>query len=134
MSREEDARLVMRCAQGDEVALRALYNRHASALLRYLERILGEPGLAEDICQEAFLRLWRKAEMFDPQRGTFSAWLYRAASNLALNRMALKSSRESTLEGSEEFTEGRLDQPLEEAATTERSEMLRKSLGSVNAR
>ena len=40
--------------------------------------------MAEDFCQEAFLRIWRKLDMFDPDRGSFSAWLYRAAANLVL--------------------------------------------------
>src|SRR5262245_63328041 len=83
--------------KGDESALELLHSRHAPALLRFLERLLRDAARAEDVCQEAFLRIWRRAELFDPARGTFTAWLYRAAANLAYNRLALRSSTESEL-------------------------------------
>jgi len=132
MSREHDANLVGRCAAGSAEALQELYDRHSRGLLRFLERMLGDPGLAEDVCQEAFLRLWRKANMFDPRRGTFSAWLYRAASNLAFNRLALRSSTETTLEGGGELTGPGSDQPVASAHQGERGELLHRALARLS--
>lgn len=108
--------------------MRALLDRHAPGLLRFLERIVGEPGLAEDVCQDAFLRLWRKADMFDSKRGSFSAWLYRAAANLAFNRLSLCSSRETILEGGEELSTPEKMAPMEGAVEHERHQILRQAL------
>lgn len=131
MSRDSDASLVRKCADGDQLALRQLYETHAPGLLRYLERLLGEAGLAEDVCQEAFLRLWRKAEMFDAQRGSFSAWLYRAASNLAFNRLALRSAKETTMDHGDELVFDGLSKPLETAARGEHQELVHGALARL---
>jgi RNA polymerase sigma-70 factor (ECF subfamily) len=128
MSRDLDAQLAQRCAEKDPHALRSLYDRHAPRLLVFLERMLGDASRAEDICQEAFLRLWRKADMFDPRRGSFSSWLYRAAANLAFNRLSLRSSKETTLEGAEELLDSSPDQPWEKIQQEERREMLRAAI------
>ena len=128
MDRETEAELVLRCRQGDTLALRELYDAHASPLLRYLERVLTDSGAAEDVCQEAFLRLWRRAELFDPERGRFGAWLYRTASNLAFNRMSLKSSRETPMDPALDVRVEPRAGPLEEATVVERRRLLHAAL------
>jgi RNA polymerase sigma-70 factor (ECF subfamily) len=133
MTRETDAALVHKCAEGDHLALRALYDTHGPGLLRYLERLLGEPGLAEDVCQDAFLRLWRKADMFDAQRGSFSAWLYRAASNLAFNRLALRSAKETTMNTVDERVGDHHDRPHDSAEREERRDLVRTALTRLSA-
>jgi RNA polymerase sigma-70 factor (ECF subfamily) len=134
LSRSEDAELVRACMEGDSSAMRRLYDRHAGGLLRYLERLLGDSGVAEDICQEAFLRIWRKAELFDPKRGSFSAWLYRAASNLAFNRMALRSSKESTPENTAEMAGSENFTPRDSAELEERQALVRQALDRLSPR
>lgn len=131
MSRNEDGVLLERCQDGDREALRALYDRSAPGLLRFLERTLLDPGLAEDVCQEAFLRIWRRAELFDPERGSFSAWLYRIAANLAYNRLAVKSFHEATLDGTEELRPAQQPDPLEHASASERRRALHEALGEL---
>ena len=132
MSTPDDPTLVQQCAAGRPEALSVLHERHAPALLRFLERLLGEAGLAEDVCQEAFLRMWRKASMFDPKRGTFSAWLFRAAANLAFNRLALRSSSETHLEGEESLRETRPGEQLRSADEQERGEILHQALQKLS--
>ena len=134
MDRASEARLMAGLAQGDRTALRRLYDEHGPGLLRYLERILGDAGAAEDVCQEAFLRMWRKAEQFDPERGRFGAWLYRAASNLAFNRMALRSSKETTLEQPLRISEPEVRSPVRSAVRDERAALLRDALARLRER
>jgi RNA polymerase sigma-70 factor (ECF subfamily) len=129
-----DVDLVRRCARGDAAALRALYERHGESLLRFLERMLRDRPRAEDVCQEAFLRVWRRAELFDPARGTFTAWLYRAAANLAFNRLALKSSSETELSAQVVLPPAETVSPSEEASENERARLLHAALGALTPR
>jgi RNA polymerase sigma-70 factor (ECF subfamily) len=129
-----DAELVRRCARGDREAIRDLYERHGESLLRFLERMLHERGRAEDVCQEAFLRVWRRAELFDPERGTFTAWLFRAAANLAFNRLALKSSSESELSALPVLPAAEVTSPVEGAAEQERARLLHAALAGLSPR
>jgi RNA polymerase sigma-70 factor (ECF subfamily) len=129
-----DADLVRRCTGGDERALELLHARHATALLRFLERLLHDHARAEDVCQEAFLRIWRRAELYDSARGTFSAWLYRAAANLALNRLALRSSSESELSALPILPAADVETPVEEASVGERQRLLHGALGGLSPR
>ena len=129
-----DPELVARCVRGDEKALELLHARHAPALLRFLERMLRDAARAEDVCQEAFLRIWRRAELFDPKRGTFSAWLYRAAANLAYNRLALRSSSESELSALEVLPPADVECPVEVASDEERQRLVHQALDDLSVR
>jgi RNA polymerase sigma-70 factor (ECF subfamily) len=73
------------CA-GDAAAFETLFRRWAGPLLRYLERMLGEAGAAEELVQEAFLRVHRARDSYRPD-ARFSSWLYRIGTNLALNEL-----------------------------------------------
>jgi RNA polymerase sigma-70 factor (ECF subfamily) len=70
-----DGALAARVAEGDVEALSCLYDRYAPSVYAFAAHMLGRDH-AEDIVQEAFLRLWRSAGRFDPARGAFSAWFY----------------------------------------------------------
>lgn len=72
-------------ARGDSAALEALYDRHASAVLGILVKVIGDSDLAEDVLQETFWRVWKSASSYDAQRGSFTGWLFRIARNLAID-------------------------------------------------
>ena len=72
--------------EGDASAFDALFARWARPLLRYLERMVRDAGAAEELVQEAFLRVYRARERYEPD-ARFSTWLYRIATNLALNEL-----------------------------------------------
>jgi RNA polymerase sigma-70 factor (ECF subfamily) len=72
----EDARLLARVADGDDgEALVDLYRRYETPLYRLGLRLLKDEGMAEELVQDTFVRLWRTAARFDPARG--SARTYR---------------------------------------------------------
>ena len=71
---DEDRRLLAACAGGDPRAFAALYDRLSGPLLGLCLRMTGEPSEAEDIIQEAFLTIWRRAGAYDPARGSVFNW------------------------------------------------------------
>ena len=79
-----DHDLMARTAQGDGRAFRTLAQRHASRALALARRILGSEVLAEEIVQDAFLRVWTNAPRWRPE-AAFRTWLYRIVVNLCLN-------------------------------------------------
>ena len=77
---DEEAGLVARVAAGDTGApMTELYRRYAGRLYRYGLQALGDGGLAEEMVQESFVRLWRTAGRFDPARGSVAAYVVAAA-------------------------------------------------------
>jgi RNA polymerase sigma-70 factor (ECF subfamily) len=84
MDKPSDHDLMARAAKGDERAFRVLAERHAGAALRLARRILGNAASAEDIVQEALLRVWVNAPRWRPE-AAFRTWLYRIVVNLCLN-------------------------------------------------
>jgi len=88
-----DDELVRRVAQGSDVALASLYDRHATAVFRIALSVSRDRGSAEEVVQETFLALWDRAERFDPARGSLSAWLSTIARNRAIDRHRAKSRR-----------------------------------------
>src|ERR1700741_388322 len=79
-----DHDLMARVAKGDERAFRTLAERHAGAALRLARRILGNEAVAEDVVQDALLRVWINAPRWRPE-AAFRTWLYRIVVNLCLN-------------------------------------------------
>jgi putative glutamine amidotransferase len=71
----------------------AIYERHSAGLIRRLERMLGSREAAEDLAQEAFLRLWQRAPA-DLGPAEQAAWLYRTATNLALDELRRRRVRD----------------------------------------
>jgi len=72
--------------RGDAAAFEALFRRWSGPLLRYLERMLRDQATAEELVQEAFLRVHKARDGYKPE-ARFSTWLYRIATNLALNEL-----------------------------------------------
>lgn len=91
---EEDAALMRAVAAGDQAAFRRLMQRHLAGTVRLATRVLGGNAEAEDVAQDAFIRVWRHAQSFeDPKsRGArFSTWLHRIVLNLCIDLRRKKS-------------------------------------------
>lgn len=83
----DDGALFSRIAGGDPKALRQLYDLYASRALAIALRILGGRPESEEVVQETFLELWRRARDFDRSRGSASSWIAAMARNRAIDRL-----------------------------------------------
>jgi RNA polymerase sigma-70 factor (ECF subfamily) len=91
----EEAELVAQIAAGDTGApVTELYNRYGRRLYRFGVQALGNTGLAEEMVQECFVRLWRAAGRYDPGRASVGTFLFVIARSTALDLRKRKSSRE----------------------------------------
>jgi RNA polymerase sigma-70 factor (ECF subfamily) len=103
MSSDRD--LVKRVLERDAHAFEMLLERYEDLIRRHVWRFTHDDAAAQDLAQEAFLRVWTRAAQWDG-RGSFKAWLYRIATNLALNHLrTLRRRRETPLEGEEDWDE-----------------------------
>ncbi|MGA9083538.1 MAG: RNA polymerase sigma factor [Pseudolabrys sp.] len=82
---DSDEALMARVARGDEGAFQLLSRRHLPAMLGLARHILGSAAEAEDVAQEAFLRVWTHAPRWQPL-AQFRTWLTRVVVNLCLDR------------------------------------------------
>ena len=78
-------------ADGDKAAYRLLMDRHLKRCIGLARRMTGNAADAEDVAQDAFLRLWRHADRWQPGRGKFSTWLYKIVVNLCIDRSRRRS-------------------------------------------
>ena len=83
---DPDVALMLAFRDGDEAAFDQLFHRWGGPLLRYLERMVGDAGTAEELVQEAFFRVHKARLRYEP-KARFSTWLYRIGTNLALNEL-----------------------------------------------
>ncbi len=82
-----DETLLRMAMAGDEEAFTRLYRRLRGVVYRFARRMSGSSSVAEDVTQDVFLILLRRAELYDPQRGSLSVYLMRIARNEILRRL-----------------------------------------------
>ncbi|MGB0966588.1 MAG: sigma-70 family RNA polymerase sigma factor [Halocynthiibacter sp.] len=82
---EDETRLLMQFASGDRNAARVLTQRFAPIALGFAMRRLSNRSIAEDIAQEALLRLWKVSRNWEAGRARISTWLYQVVSNLCVD-------------------------------------------------
>lgn len=82
----------------DRTAFAALFQHYAPRLTTYFRGLGMSPAAADDLTQETMLRLWNKAYLFDPTKGTPSAWVFTIARHLRLTKL-----RERRLESIDEM-------------------------------
>jgi RNA polymerase sigma-70 factor (ECF subfamily) len=83
LSDEEAVRLIQK---GDKEALAVLFRRHARIVRAVANRIVRNESEAEDVLQEVFLFLFRRAKLFDPSRGSARSWIVQIAYHRAIDR------------------------------------------------
>jgi RNA polymerase sigma-70 factor (ECF subfamily) len=77
----------------DSHAFATLYDRHSRAAYSLAYRMMGERQTAEDLVQEAFLKLWRGTSSFRPERGSVRSWLLAIVHNQAIDQLRSSASR-----------------------------------------
>ena len=105
-ARARDAALLAAYAAGDHSAARTLVSEHAPRVLALARRMLCDADEAEDVAQEAMMRLWKIAPDWRAGEARISTWLYRVAANLATDRLR-RRPREAPLEAAGDPADGR---------------------------
>lgn len=90
----DDQSLLRRIQRREETALEELYDRHSTAVYSLALRIVGDRAAAEDVLSDVFWRVWRRAETFDPGRGSVTAWLLTIARRRALDELRMGARRQ----------------------------------------
>ncbi len=93
---DTDRELMLRMQNGDEAAFGALIDRYRARAVNIAYRYLGDDILAEDVAQEAFVRLYETRNRFDASLA-FSPWFYRILSNLCLDHLRANRRRDARL-------------------------------------
>lgn len=124
--------LLERFARGDRVAAQILTLRLTPIVLGHAYRLLGQRDEAEDVAQEAMLRLWRMAPDWQPGTAKVTTWLYRVVANLCTDRLR-RAGRAAPLDEAEEPADPAPSAPdaLQEVA---RSRALQDALATLPER
>ena len=128
-----DPELATALAAGDTGALAELYDRHGALAYAVALRVLGDPGRAEDVVQEVFLKLWTSAASFDPARGSLRAWLLTSVRNRAIDYLRVRGAavREERPLESEVPASGRGSDPWREVSLSLERQAIREALASL---
>jgi RNA polymerase sigma-70 factor (ECF subfamily) len=99
-----DDGLLSQIAEGDRRAFSQLMDRHVDRAFALARRVLGNKSDAEDVVQDAFLKVWQKAGQWQPGRAQFSTWLYRVVVNrcLDLKRKPVNAALDNVAEQSDD--------------------------------
>lgn len=137
-SEPADSELLRSMLAGDEEALALLYRRRQGNVYRFALQMSGSKSIAEDVTQEVFLFLMREGHVFDPARGSLSAFLLGVARNHVLRRLRVDQLLTPIGEDGDDeqtFVPSNSDlQPLDDLARAETIELVRKAVLSLPAK
>lgn len=139
-----DAKLIQKILERDPDAFAVLFDRYIGQVTGHLTRMLRDVGAADDVAQEVFLRVWNRADQWSGA-GSFRGWLFRIATNLALNHLrGKKRRREQPLEMPSLHEEDDEDNPVPgwmidraslgpdaQVENAEQRQMLQKMIGDL---
>lgn len=123
-----DLEVLRGIAGGDEQALSALYDRYRLILFGLILRILHSQQEAEDVLQEVFLQVWRRASDFDETRGRPFTWLVTLARSRAIDRLRSLGSRERTAQEAARSLPDSISDAADDAVKSEQGEIVREAL------
>ncbi len=117
-----DSELMLRLVGGDEAAFASFYRRFAPGLFSMIYQILQDQKESEDILQEAFVQMWKKAATYDSSRSALFTWAVMISRNKAIDRLRSSQRRFRTVEAA--ATEAAIVPPK---ATMQADELLDQS-------
>ena len=130
-SQISDNDLLKAIARGDEAALTDCYDRYRLILFSLILRILHDRHEAEDVLQEVFLQVWRRAKDFDESRGRAFTWLVTIARSRALDRVRASGSRARLATEAEANPPDRVGDAAEDAVRSEEAAVVRQALAEL---
>ena len=133
LQRLADEDLMPLVARNDAAAFEVFYDRHAGAAYSLAHRIVGDPGSAEDVTQEAFLSIWRSKARYDATRGSVRAWTLGIVRNRAIDALRREGGRAPKLDFDDEAALERKPAPERTEAEALRRETARQVRGALGA-
>jgi len=126
-----DSDLLHAVARGDEAALAACYDRYHLILFGLIMRILHDRAEAEDVLQDVFLQVWRRAGDFDEARGRAFTWLVTIARSRALDRLRSAGARARLGEEAAQTPRDEVGDAALDALKSETAAMVRRALAEL---
>ncbi|MEZ0250547.1 MAG: sigma-70 family RNA polymerase sigma factor [Methylobacteriaceae bacterium] len=130
MSAPSDEDLIRRIAGGDRAAMQGLYARHATAVFRFLVRIVRDPSRAEDLMSDVFFDVWQQAGRFEG-RSTVTTWMLTIARFKALSTLRRRPHEELEPEMAEAI-EDEADTPEVTLQKANKAEAMRRCLEALS--
>ncbi|MGK7909923.1 MAG: sigma-70 family RNA polymerase sigma factor [Synechococcus sp.] len=129
-----DLELVEALKDCDTAALSRLYDRYSGLIYGLALRILKVPEEAEDVTQEVFLKLWQKAGLYNPNRGSVSSFLVTMARSRAIDKLRSRGSRFRFLQRWQTSTVHNIggEAPLESVSRQERAQVVHSALKNLS--
>ncbi len=128
---ESDVELLHAVARGDEDALARVYDRYRVILFSVLVRILKSREEAEDVLQEVFLQIWKRAKDFDETRGKPFTWLVTLARSRAIDRIRQLGARQRLAEASSQETPESVSDAVADTLHSEQREIVARALAAL---
>ena len=127
----ELADLLAATARGDRAAFRRLYDATAPKLLGIVLRITRSRAEAEDVLQDAFIRVWNNAGKFSPAAGSPMAWMVAIARNRAIDIIRVKTPVTIASEDEDTAWIERVADPRDAGAELANRDALSRCLGTI---
>jgi RNA polymerase sigma-70 factor, ECF subfamily len=122
--------LVRRVARGDSAAFESLYDALGSSVYGVARRVVRDPNRAEDVAQDVFLEVWRKAPSFDDARGSAKTWVMTIAHRRAVDAVRRNESHKK-YDGRALVEEVHHDEPVERIIADEEHSAVRDCLQTL---
>lgn len=137
---DEDVQLMLKFKTGDNSSFEAILDKYHSPLINFFYRFVGDKIEAEDLAQEAFLRIYRYRHNYKP-KAKLSTWIYCIAKNIALNELRRRAthraaSLEETIDAEDseikiQFADTTQNLPSQELEKKELENIIKKAIDSL---
>ena len=127
---QDEAALVAEAIGGSELAFQTLVERYQRPVFSLVLRMVRDRGIAEDVTQEVFVKAWMALSRYDPRR-RFASWLFKIASNAAIDQLRRKKLPTTPLETSDADQSSILDRIEDERSESPDTLVKRRELSAA---
>ena len=127
---QDEAALVADAIAGSELAFRTLVERYQRPVFSLVLRMVRDHGIAEDVTQEVFVKAWRALGRYDPRR-RFASWLFKIASNAAIDQLRRKKLPTTPIESGDPDRSSILDRIEDERSESPDTLVKRREISTA---
>lgn len=117
--------LVAQFQKKDITAFEKLYSMYAENICGVINTIVKNDGLAQEICQDVFVKIWHKSDSYNPSKGRFFTWILNIARNAAIDKVRSKSFKQQKQNLSADYFVGILERPEETDSSIDTNSLLK---------